>query len=1621
MKIDTPLNQSAQLMAQLVDNIVDYGSARVPAGRCQLFAEFVELYLSQASASDLSSRTTEDLYGLVLSHWQLMEQRLPGETKLRIFNPETDQHQWQSSHTVIQLVIDDMPFLVDSIRMVINRRGITIHQMIYMGGMCVVRNSDGLIEALSPYALRDDKAQIESPIYVEIDRESDPAALADLEANMLRVLNDVRLAVQDWQPMRQHMQETIDQLKQLKLPIPKEDVQESIAFLEWLLDDHFTFLGARDYKVVADSKELALNLVSGSGLGVLRDESHSKSMRWFSDLPEQARALMLSKTQLLIISKTNTHSTVHRATHTDYIGIKEFDEQGDLIGERRFIGLYTSAAYNSNPRNIPFLRKKVVSIVKRSGLPERSHAGKDLLHIMTTLPRDDLFQGTEDELYELAMGILHLQERRRIKLFVRHDAYGRFISALVYVPRENFNTDLVQQMLKILMKEFDGLEVSWTSDFSALVLARIHFVIRIDPKKPQEHDISAIEAQLREVGKSWKDGLREVMQDYFGEEHGNELYSRYCDAFPAGYRESFNPRNAVTDVMHIEKLSKESRIVMSFYRPPGAPRDVIGFKIFNLDHTIPLSDALPMLENMGLRVVGEQPHQLILSDNRRVWINDFNMTYSYEPTFEVEDVKPIFQEAFRNVWNGNAEDDEFNRLVLEAQLTWREISVLRAYTKYLRQTGFTYSSQYIAETMVSHANISRLLIDIFKIQFDPELEQQRQEKLEELFQHFEKAMDQVTVLDEDRILRRQLEVIRATLRTNFFHEILDGDIKPYLAFKLDAHKISDLPLPLPQFEVFVYSPRFEAVHLRAGKVARGGLRWSDRREDFRTEILGLMKAQRVKNALIVPTGAKGGFVPKCLPVGGTRDEILEEVVRCYQGFISGLLDITDNIVDGEIVPPINTVCYDEPDPYLVVAADKGTATFSDIANAIAKAKNFWLGDAFASGGSAGYDHKKMAITARGAWVSAECQFQTLNINLDESEITVIGIGDMAGDVFGNGLLMSNKIKLVAAFNHQHIFLDPNPDLAISYEERKRLFALPRSSWEDYNPDLISKGGGVYRRSVKAITLTPEVKALLDLDQAVIVPNELIKAIMRAKVDLLWNGGIGTFVKATAESNDAAGDRSNDAIRINASELQVKVVSEGGNLGFTQLGRIEFDLNGGHINTDFIDNSAGVDCSDHEVNIKIFLNDLIVKDQFKKDHRDAFLFSMTDEIAQLVLQNNYQQNRAISYASYLSAENMGLYSRTIDHMEASGKLSRSLEFIPDNKTLMERRSNNMGLTRPELAVLLSYSKIMLKDDIYQSEIKNDPYIADFIKTAFPTTITKSYATHLQEHPLRNEIISTQLSNRVITDMGIAFVYQMQDETGAQVDAIIRSYAVAREVFHLDEYVAEIESMDFKVDPAIQHKMLERVIRLIRRSTRWLLRNRRDHFDIYDAIAHFSEPVARLVSQMPELLRGVDKENLLRKKDEYVKQNVPEEIALKVATTSPMYHCLNIVEAATTQLADVLEVAQIYFNLVEKLDLIWFRDRINLYSVESRWSVLARSACKADLDWVQQALTIGVLRIESSDQTVDSRVNQWIKQNKSLLKRWKNTVADIRSSELVDFAILSVAIRELMDLAKVSASL
>lgn len=1603
----------------LIEAIVDRIKSSMVGEQAEFCAEFAKQLYGTVAMEDLSAWELDDLYGAVVNFWSLINERKPHETKIRIYNPDFERHGWQTTHTVIEVICDDMPFLVDSMRLVIHRMGLASHLTIHMGGIRVKRDKNNHVSAILPRDQVDEDTDVihEAPIFLEIDRQTDPKVLEELHHRCLQALHDNRVVCDDWDKMRTEVRDAIIEVDKVASVLDADEVAETKEFLQWIEDHHFTFLGVRDYELVQKDKETILQAIPETGLGLLREEVTKPMTRSISAMTPEAREFTMSP-RILVMSKTNTLASVHRDAYTDYIGIKRFNAAGKVIGERRIIGLYTSAAYHTNPTQIPFLRRKVALIMEKSRLKPRSHAGKVLLNILETLPRDDLIQGTEEELLEIAMGIFYMQDRKRIRLFARMDVYRRFVSCLVYVPKERVNTELRMAMKKILETSFNAVDTNYTTLFTESVLARVHFIIKIDPDNCPEYDLKEIEMKLIEAGRSWADDLQYNLYDAYGEEQANGLFARYRNAFPAAYCENFTARTAVYDIKHIEMLTPKNPLGINFYRALDEADNNFRLKVYHHDATIPLSDVLPILENLGLRAITERPYALKFDDGKITWVNDFAIQYNKGVcAFELDEIKELFQNAFARVWFGDAENDGFNQLVLAAGLNWREVAVLRTYAKYFKQMGFTFSQEYMEMALNNNVKIAKKLVRLFEIRFNPMEEgNAREQQFEELSAEILTDLDAVSNLDEDKIIRQYIHAMAATLRTNFYQVDKQGNTKNYISIKLNSKVIPGLPKPYPMFEIFVYSPRFEGVHLRCGKVARGGLRWSDRREDFRTEILGLMKAQQVKNSVIVPSGAKGGFVPKNLPVNGTREDIMAEGIACYQFFIRALLDVTDNYVDGLLVKPECVVCYDEDDPYLVVAADKGTATFSDLANAISLEYGFWLGDAFASGGSVGYDHKKMGITAKGAWESVKRHFYELNMDIQNNDFTVVGIGDMAGDVFGNGMLLSKHIKLIGAFNHVHIFVDPDPNAEISYKERERLFRLPRSNWTDYDKKLISNGGGVFNRNAKSIPVSKEMQEVFGIKHTEIEPNDLIKTILKAKVDLLWSGGIGTYIKASSESNTHVGDRANDATRVNAKQLRCKVIGEGGNLGLTQLARMEYSLNGGLVYTDFIDNSGGVNCSDKEVNIKILLNGIVASGDLTPKQRNELLSDMTEEVAKLVLRDNFLQTRAISLCASQTMQALELQSRYIRELERTGKIDRTLEFLPDDKSLQERKLTGQGLGRPGIAVLMCYSKSILKEQILASGVPEERYMEQFLVNSFPKPLQERFSRQMQDHPLKREIIATKLSNIIVNEMGFTFIYRLQDETGAPVSAIVRAYIITRTVLNLESIWKQIEELGTQINAKRQIELMMFYVRLARRITRWFLRTQRRSIDIDEVVTLYLQGMNELKMSIPAILSEERRVRYEEHHQELINEGMPTGLAHELTVARGLFSAPDIIEIANKRDMKVSQIAEIYFGIGEFLDLAWIRKQIIIHPAENHWESLSREALRDDLDWQQRQLTDGLLNYDGPNTDLQERLEAWGESHVALIERWHHILSELKASTALNYTMFFVAIRELLDLTQ-----
>ncbi len=1603
--------------------------------------DFVERYFRHVPDDELTSRDPEVYAGAAHSHLELAESRPSGVAKVRVYNPSTETDGWSNPRTIIQVVTDDMPFLVDSVTGAIVNAGIDIHLIVHPQ-MVVVRDALGTLEKVEDRAITGKfraasvGEMAESWILLSIDRESDEERRNELERIVRGVLEDVRQSVEDWPKMRSRCLVIAAELEGAP-PAGTDPDEVSLAtrFLRWMADDHFTFLGYREYTLSTTDEGEVITAVTGSGLGLLRADP---PLGRTPDVLSDEASAVAHQHRLLVLTKANSKSTVHRIAHLDYVGVKTYNEDGEVVGERRFLGLYASTAYTESVQRVPLVAEKVKAILERAGVAPDSHTGKDLLGVLESYPRDELIQADADSLYETALAVTQLQERRRTKLFVREDDFGRFVSCLVFIPRDRYNTAVRTRMADILQQTFGGHDVEFSARVSESALARLQFVVRVAKggrvRTLTPEELEALEQRLVEVSRTWSDRLGDALRGEYGEAEGDRLMDRFGRAFPGAYEDVFTVRQGLADVHHLDRLGDERGTSVALYRPIDGPGDVRRFKLFRVD-PLSLTDILPIFTHMGVEVVDEQPFEIDRSDGTSLFVYDFGLRVPDGKLWDAcphDRLRDLFEGAVSAVWDGRAESDGFNRLVLAAHLTWREIVVLRAVAKYLRQTRATYSQDYLEDALVSHPRVARDLVELWRVRFDPAdfdgvAGEARDTAAEEVARNVVDALDDVSSLDHDRIIRAFLGVIRAGLRTNYYQAGRDGAaVHGYVSLKLDPRAVPDLPAPRPRFEIFVYGPRVEGVHLRFGPVARGGLRWSDRREDFRTEILGLVKAQMVKNAVIVPTGSKGGFYPKVLPDPAVdREAWLEEGKAAYRTFISGLLDVTDNRVAGEIVPPERVVRHDDDDPYLVVAADKGTATFSDIANEVAQSYGFWLDDAFASGGSAGYDHKAMGITARGAWESVKRHFREMGIDTQSEEFTVVGVGDMSGDVFGNGMLLSEHIRLIAAFDHRHVFVDPTPDAAASYAERQRLFELPRSSWDDYDRTLISEGGGIFPRSLKKIEITPQMSEVFDIDASVrsMTPAELIHAILLSPADLLWNGGIGTYVKASTEDDIDIGDRANDAIRVAGNELRVRVVGEGGNLGLSQLGRIEAAFHGVRVNTDAIDNSAGVDTSDHEVNIKILLGEVVRDGRLTIEERNELLASMTDDVAQHVLRDNYEQNVLLGNARAQEHVMVPVHERFMRWLEERGDLDRHLEFLPTDAELEKRQHDGLGLKSPEFSVLVAYAKLALKDDILASSIPDDPYFEAMLAEYFPAAIRETYADELASHPLRRQIITNSIVNSMVNRGGITFAYRTQEEAGASPEQVTRAFVVAREVFGLSEFVARVEALDNQVPTAAQTALYLDFRRLLDRTARWFLQARPSNLDISVEVDRFARVVRELAPSIPDLLCGEERDRLDRRTGELVEAGVPEELAQYSAGLLDQFSLLDIVDIATDLGRKPSDVAPLYYLISEKFGIDHMLTKVTRLPREDTWDALARAALRDDLYSLLQSMTRSVIETsgaEGVEADPEAQWQVWEEANAAAVGRTRASLSGITRIDAPNLAPLSVALRTLRSVVRVGGS-
>lgn len=1560
----------AQLERQIALRLQDPERSRVQ--------EFARLSYERVAAADLEDRNPEDDASLTIETWKRFQRRNVDEIQIQVANPVHARDGWQSKHTTVWIMTRDMPFVVDSVLMALSHNGQITH---YLNNVVfgVDRAENGDIEGLTRSL---DHPNRELLLYAEVDRLADQD-LAELEARLKETIRDLVAVVTDFRPMKEKLAELKHQLEDSAVSDP-----ESMAFLDWLAADNFTFLGFRSFEYSGD-----LIRQVGEPLGILRERNRA-SERKLSDQPERTRAFLLEPA-LLAFSKSGTRSRVHRPAYPDYVGIRRFDADGNVIGEDGFLGLYTSRVYRQDATDIPVVRNKIADVMKKSRFDPTGFDGKVLAHLLATYPRDELFQIATEELLQTAVAITNIHERRIIRVFAREESYGLFVNCLVYLPRDLYNTYARTKIEGLFRETFNAEDLDFDIHLSESILLRLQYTIRIRPGSEVVFDHAKLERRISELISDWSTELGQSLQTAFGEARGRRYQREYLDAFPAGYREEYSPRAAADDVASIEQLSAAHPLLTRFYHLPEDEENQLRLKVFHLGGLLPLSDLVSKLENMGLVVAEEAPYKLQTASGKVVSLHDFLLVFSGH--IDLGEAGGRFNDAFERVWTGQVEDDRYNRLVLAAGLTWRQVTVLRSYARYLKQIRFGFSQSFISDTLVAHPELSNLLLRCFEARFEPGGKSSVAAKLQK---QILTSLEDVALLNEDRILRRILDLINATKRTNYFRKT-DGQPRSYLSLKLSPAEIPDMPRPMPEFEIFVCAPHFEGVHLRGGRIARGGLRWSDRLEDYRTEVLGLVKAQIVKNGVIVPTGAKGGFVLK--EVRGT----ISDVVSCYRQFISGLLDLTDNLVDGQVVPPENVMRYDEDDPYLVVAADKGTATFSDEANAIAEQYGFWLGDGFASGGSNGYDHKKMGITARGAWISVQRHFRELGVDVQSEPFTVLGIGDMGGDVFGNGMLLSESIKLVAAFNHLHIFIDPDPDPAVSYAERQRLFAGPKSGWADYDASKISKGGGVFSRKDKSIPLSEEMKACFDISANSLAPDDLVHELLKAPVDLIWNGGIGTYVKASSESDADVGDRANDHLRVNANQLRARVFGEGGNLGLTQRGRIEFALNGGSVNTDFIDNAAGVDCSDHEVNIKVALNTLVAAGDMTAKQRNQLLENMTDDVARLVLANNQRQTRTLSLARLHSATRKSEYRRFISFMESAAGLDRALEFLPSDEELSERPGQ--GLTRPELAVLLAYAKIHIKRALVDTSIDEDPVVHREILGAVPHTLRERFEPVVLEHPLRKQIVASQVANSIVDHMGITFVVHLLEFVGGSMEEMVRAYYGFVEAFGVRDWFDAIEA-EQNVPEQVRLGMLLDLLRLGRRATRWILRHRRSINNVQEFVDSCHGRVGVLIERREMLMSNSNRVDWRAAVDELVDAGVDDALAKRTARASRLADALSIIDAADTTGLDTIAVGEVFVELSDRLQTDWLSDQLALISAASLWQAMERDALLDDVMTQLSLLAVSVLTDAEGD------LDAWLVSRERFVAEWRRVIGDAQHATQQDFSMFAMTCRKLADLAR-----
>jgi len=1565
----------------------------------QLLHEFLGAFYQQVPADDLSGWKAEDLSRVATAMCDWGRDRKAAQLKVKVYNPEQKRDGFTIPHTVVQIVNDDMPFIIDTISSEMTTQGLNI-DVLFHPILSVSRNGANL-SGVQPGRVANAEL-VESYVYIQLEQMLTTDACRKLQSALEATLADVRAATTDWRKMIGKVDSVMVFGDGYAKSHDKADLREGQDFLAYVKNNNYTFLGYREYRFTGTGAKMKSEQVEGSSLGVLRNE-HSLSFGLGVGSPE-VEALKRGRWPVMVSKLVENYATVHRRVPLDAISVKIVDNAGQLVGMHLFVGLFTSSTYSCRTSEIPMVRQKVLETVEKAGFIRGTHDYKALEHILEKMPRDELFQVTTDDLHGLSLGILRLQIKQRVALFAHLDPMGQYMSCLVYVPRERYNTIFRLQAARMLEVALNGRVTNYFTTLDDSLLARVLFTVRLE-QGVGTFDAAAVEAQLIELSREWDERLRRVLIDVFGKIKGSELAYIYGRAFTSAYHESIMIGNAVHDIRQLETMvhnEAKNDIRVEFYRLNNAAPGDFRLKVYHESVPVPLADILPVLDNMGFRSMSEMPYEVRPAGyDTAIWIHDFQLKGAEE--VDIDKVKANLEETFMQVWRNRAENDGLNKLVLRSNLNWREVMMLRTYSGFMRQARLPYSLAYIEQVLSLYPHIARELVEMFKLLHDPKLGAKSADKGRLAGEKIIDMLQTVQKLDHDRILRTFKTLIERTLRTSYFQTDNLGQPKNLLAVKLDSKNIAELPLPRPHVEIYVYSTRVEAVHLRGGEIARGGIRWSDRLEDYRTEVLSLMKSQQVKNTVIVPVGAKGGFVVKQPPKTGGREAYQAEGIECYKIFVQALLDLTDNNVKGKVVRPKDVVCHDGIDPYLVVAADKGTATFSNIANALSVAHNFWLQDAFASGGSTGYDHKEIAITARGGWESVKRHFREMGKDIQKEPFTLVGVGDMAGDVFGNAMLLSKQMKLVGAFNHLHIFVDPNPDIASSYAERARMFKQ-RLGWDGYDKAKISTGGGVFERSAKTIKMSSQMKKAYDLDADSVTPDELIRAILKANVELVWFGGIGTFLKSSRQSNADADDKANDALRIDGRELRAKVVGEGANLGSTQLARVEYARNGGRINTDFIDNSGGVDCSDHEVNIKILLSDVMAKGKLSLEQRNKLMGDMTEEVSELVLKDNYQQTQSLSLQEFLARGQVGLHGDLIRALEKQGLIKRSLEGLPDDEQLNRLSKENLGLTRPELSILTSYSKIDIYNEILKSTIPDEPMMETLLVEYFPKALHK-YGAEIKNHKLRREIIATQIVNMLVNRMGPVFVQSRMAKTGAGAAEVIKAFMIVVHAYGLNDLWKAIEALDNKVPAQVQISALNEVFQVAKRTITWFLRFGGNNLDVAKEVEAFKPGVDVLKKSIAGLAPDDVKNGVLDAEKSLTAAGMPEALAQEISTVKLLAVASDIISLTRRTNGEIKPVASTYFTVGDRLGLDWLRRQTGALIPANSWQARVIGGLMDDFYIHQASLTAGLVGSVKKGGKIDKQLaDNWFDENRDRTAKVTQMVADLKTQPKVDLEML-----------------